>query len=67
MIRVTYTNGNDNNNNSLFISPEPFKQNSRGRRWQRRQNNDTIITEAKTHVNMWHKADICTVLLSSET
>ena len=32
-----------------------FKQNSRGRRRQRRQNNKTNYTRQKVHVNMWNK------------
>ena len=44
-----------------------FKQNSRGRRRQRRQNNKTNYTRQKAHVNMWNKADIRAVLLSCET
>ena len=44
-----------------------FKQNSRGRRRQRWQNNKTNYTRQKAHVNKWNKADIHAVLLSFET
>ena len=42
-----------------------LKKNSQGRRRQRRQNNKTKYTRQKAHVNMWNKADIGAVLLST--
>ena len=44
-----------------------LKQNSWGRRRQRRQHNKTNYKGQKAHVNMWNKADICAVLRSNET
>ena len=44
-----------------------IKQNSRGRRRPRRQNDKTNYTRQKEHVNMWNKADIRAVLLWCET
>ena len=40
-----------------------LKQNS----WRRQNNIKTNYRREKVHVNMWNKADICTVLLSKET
>ena len=48
-------------------SYKDLKQNSRGRRRQRRKNNKTNYTRQKAHVNRWNKADIRAVLLSNET
>ena len=54
-------------NKNTNTATRELKQNSRGRRRQRRSNNKTNYTRQRAHVNMWNKADICAILLSNET